>query len=272
MSTSRKSIDELYIGEIYIVDNDTEFPIERFLKGKQDIMIKFKKEDYIKDFLVLPNNQLVLVVNGKLALYDENYKLIKIMETIFDGESLNPEGIAFNHETNHLYISDWLHKYLLIFDSSLKKKVRCEEINESPGALCFKKDKLFVCCERRRKIQIYNSKLKFQDSVQIEVMPEIIKASESIICIKSDSVLYFYHFKDFSFYRHFSANYIYGLCEINNKMYLQKYSSCLIFDSNGDLTDEVKLNRDVAEMLIAKVNGGLLVFDSNKHLIKLSQE
>ena len=139
--------------------------------------------------------------------------------------------------------------------------------------MCYKKDKLFVCCQSRRKIQIYNSKLKLQDSVQIEVKPDIIKASESIICIGSGGVLYFYQFKDFSFYRQTLKYSIFGLCEINNKFYLQDYSKVLIFDANGDLTDEVNLNkRAVTKKLIAKVNGKLLAVDWEERIIKLSQE
>jgi hypothetical protein len=242
----------------------------------------------IWEIIKLPNN-ILLAANykdSKLELFDQNFKHLNTIEQI-NGEAFRPIGIDINKKDD-IYISDHFNDRILMvdLDFNLIKAVGSRGSGQNqfnkPCGICFHYNKLFVCDGKNYRIVIFTQDLEFINAVKLDYMPWLVKASNSTLCIETDSpgVLYFYNLTDFSL----KHKYEYGVCrisEVDSSFYAFHHSTQTVFcfDENGTFKNEINFKGferyvgNYYDGFIFKLNNENIVmsFHNKRKLIKFSK-
>ncbi len=230
----------------------------------------------------MPNNRLLATnqTENKIELYDQYLNHLKTVDN-FDGETFNPYGVALN-DKNEIYISDRLNNRILMIDLDFKKiksigsKGYGKNEFRNPAGICFKNNKLYICDDDNRRIEIYSENLEYIESLRLCYRPQFIKASDSTLCIQAaySGGLNFHclnglaskntYFKDSS-----------RISMIDSCFYQYRCSNqtVLCFDDNGSFTKEIIVAGIDSYTLrgydgfLLKLNDNLLMSSNDKKLL-----
>jgi hypothetical protein len=288
---SKKRINEEFIGDIYYLDkNKVDINVKDLLRnGKREIIELEETNPF--DIIVLPNNKLIIpdTNNKYLALYDQNFKLIKKIDRI-NGDMIYASRIALNQKECKIYFSDFHNHRILMTDLELNLiKTIGSRGNENyqfkyPRGMCIcRRGLLYITDYLNDRVQIFSKNLEYIKTLKVDFRPSQIKASNYFLCSKNDSsrICYFYDLNDLSFYQKIECN---GsiLSEINSSIYLYDDSSekkVCCFNDEGEIDEEISLNgidtnynAGYYDGSIIEFNGSLLMtFKSAKRIIRFSK-
>ena len=289
---SNELIDEKLIGKVLFYKKELDScQVKELLMNGNLEFIDLKIG--ISDIIVLPNNQLLCSNpdNKFLTLYDENLKLIRIIDKINE-EAFKPQGIAINEDYDNLYITDQENHQIIRTDLYFNKIQSVGSYGMGDGnfkfpfGICFKNDKVYCSDYLNKKIQTFNSNLEFFESVILDYVPMVMKAKNSMMMVQShyNKFLYIYELPVFNLLHTveiFHWPFFYRISLIDSCFYLFNYKSRSVafFDENGFFKEEIDLNNKypkidgtLGHVAMIKFNKFLLIISSSgKQLIKLSK-
>lgn len=199
---------------------------------------------------VLPNeNFLCCSVNDSLKLFDKNFKFLKEIKNI-----AKYAIFATTNNNDKIYIPnrDGYKHGIVMTDLNLNKIKavgtygnQSEQFN-TPFGLSYYNGFLYVCDHNNKRIQKLTSQLNFVQYYPLNYDPWQIKVFNNTACVTSSNgnSIYFYDTKNFKLKRKYEGisgyiseinGYFYVYCQQNKKI------SC--FDENGELNDEINMNR-----------------------------
>ena len=287
---SKSKIDEEFIADIYCYDkHKMDINVKDLLKNGKREIIELREVNPF-EVIVLPSNRLIFAdtINKCFTILNQNFNLIKKIDRIND-ERFDPTGVALNQKEGKIYISDHHNHQVLMTDlelnfiKSIGSRGNGDNEFKYPRGMCFKKDFLYVCDYLNSRIQIFNKDLEYYKSLKVDICPTQVKASNTLLCLKSDplNIEYFYDLEDLSFIRKIDNCTGTILSEINSSLYLyndfsEKKVCC--FNSNGVIDDEIRLNQidtsytvSYSDGCLIEFNGSLLMtLKSAKRLIRFS--
>ena len=239
------------------------------------------------EMVVFQDNQILSTNHDEkcLTLFDHNLNLVRRIDRI-NGEIFHPLGIAVNLEQKKIYISDnYNHRVMMTdLDFNLIKSIGSKGTEKNkflgPYDICLISNNLYICDFNNNRIQIYSQNLEFVKSIKLDYQPWKIKATDSIICIESNSPcgINFYNLNDFTLLQ----NYDHGLCrisQVNSNLYeyCSNTKTIYCYDNRANVIDEIALNitndslTGVWDGLFIQFNGSILMTsDSKKKCIKFS--
>ena len=226
------------------------------------------------EIIVLPNNFIISsnYEEKNLTLYDENFNLIKTVETLNKNYILNPYGISVDMEEKRLFISEKEKNKILMTDfefNEIKVIGTCGAGNQqfnNPCGIHFKTNHLYICDKGNKRLQIYSKDLDFVNSLKLDFEPWTTKASNLMLSIESAYVsgIWFYKLSDLSFYRKYDNGFC-RISEINFQFYEFNFRSkkIICYDNNGDLNEEIFLNRIEDDCFTGSWDGVILNLNGN---------
>jgi hypothetical protein len=200
-----------------------------------------------------------------LALYDENFKLIKEIIQI-DSQSIIPKGLAADSNGN-IYLS--LKFIQSNVDTILKLNGKFEvlkKLEKNPDKdeyrdLCIYEYKIYACLTDTKRIDVFSLDLKLISKNSLEIHPLQIRTMNGIACVMVDfKSTHFYRLPSFEL---ISTRNIFGpILAYDNFFYVYENDGFNVFDNTGNHIDKIKTQY---EML--GYHGSGLTFMKNSLLI-----
>ena len=269
-------MDEGFIGSIFKVESDKEYPLKSLLK-KGSIDEELDRESgVVKDVMVLANNQLVVFHNNNFVFYDQNYNVVDRHDSIC-GVNMVWNGITYNRDDKCFYTTAWRDSHqihMVDLDFNLIKSIT---FKGNYGSKClqgisYKKEKVYVCDTKYRRIDVFDKKLRFLKYLQLNFLPIRLKVSDSIVFVGSNDFINFYHLKNLKFYRKFTLSNYFAFTEINSCFYVHSnLGSIFCFNGKGELNEEIFSN-GVNSFFFGRIDNCLLSVDLNKQVNKFLLE
>jgi hypothetical protein len=260
-------IDEKVIGSF--VFEKKSIDVQKILKSAIPEMIDVNISTF--EILVLPNDHLLSAnyYEKNLTLYDENFNLLKTIETI-NNEKISPLGIAIN-EKSQLYIPNFDRHQIFMTDIEFNKIKSVGTLGNDntqfkhPYGICYKNSNLYVCDYGNKRIQILTEDLEYEKSFHVNYAPWTIKASDSLLCVESANPegIFFYSINDLSVQHTYNHGYC-RISEINSNFYefSRTTKTVYCYDENGGLIEEIKLN-GIDDFIKHSWDGTFLNFKEN---------
>ena len=190
-------------------------------------------------FCILPNGYLLSSNYGSITLFDENFQVIKRIDTegfIF--------GCALNHR-NEIYISNYNEKSIKMMNLDLNVIKSLKFCLSNPKSICCNNQNLYVCCLSSKIIHVLTLDLEFFDNIILDYIPVTISASDTVIGVCGENGTYFYCLKTKNLLKNY-PDLIGRMSFIKRNFYVisrdpSKQFSC--YNNEGSLIDEANIDK-----------------------------
>ena len=197
------------------MNKNDRFGIEMLKSGEKGSV---QLTDYPHNFIVLPDDKLVIANFQKnnyydekesqcITLYDESFNFIKQIVKINNDENIFVRGFAVNQEKSELYILEKKRIIVTDFDLNFIKYFGSEgeedyQFND-PEDICFKDGFLYVTDCDNQRIQIFNYDLEFVKTLDLNYTPYRAKASNKMLGVTWNKGIKFYELNNLKLVKKF---------------------------------------------------------------------
>ena len=199
------------------------------------------------DIISLPNDTIVCCNYHNMKIYDENFQILKTIDTIQEN-TVRSRGITTNN-IDLVYISDLQAHQILACDLNFNKITAYGTYGKgmgqfsNPTGIFYHNRFLFICDFDNKRIQKVSDDFKSCEIFNIKLKPYYIKIIGTIACVcgHSESNLNFYDIDSFNLIFEY-INQKGPISTINSFFYnfdFERKNFCC-YNSDGILIDEIK--------------------------------
>ena len=283
---SSEKIDASVIGKLYLDKKVKEIDVFDLMKNgnKQIFDIDFHPINIVG----LPDNQIVCVCYDCIAVFDQNFNLLKNIKSLND-QRLDPIRIALNKEDEQLYILEKTKHRIILTDLDFNfikyfgSQGKGNHEFDNPFDICFKNHSIYVCDYGNQRVQIFNKDFEFISTLKTNYGPWKIKVSNLLICVQCFmDEIHFYNLNDLSLHGKYSGATC-GISEYNSCFYafdVKENKKINFYDKNGDLKEELIIdsfadyftNKYLRDGTFIDYNVDLIILSkSGKQIIRISK-
>ena len=226
--------------------------------------------------IISPINNQLISTNPEdhcITIFDENFNLIKRIESIDNKFPFCPKGLAIN-DRNDIYITDSNRVIMTNIDFKRIKQFgtdqRGNEFNTlgHPEGICYDNDCLYICDFKNKRIQILTKDLDYIQTLSIDFQPYSIKISDKTLCVSGFNTfgsICFYDLEKLELKKTCTCIRYSKIRELNGNFFIHSFPGKEItcFNSNGDQIDKIKLEKFSTYRSTSQYDGCLLIFKND---------